>query len=219
MPQEKMIDEIRSADLEVGKTYEIRSTRKGNFWGTLLKVDDTLGKFRIVSGKAKFMGQADRLEGDTVDMKLSFCKFYPIKEYVPISPSRWGKDHWTTFAYIGTRCVDHKGVVEKAHMRTKRDKHPELEGEPQKMASYFDNTEYPTRLYGFFEDATNPDNSITDHDDWDCIEDMVEAGLLLPLVYAEEVAYQLTEKGWKIDNLLRQHKASGKMYADYVMKE
>jgi len=217
MAQDKMmIDEISSTDLEIGKTYDIRSKRKGNFWGTLLELNDTSGKFRIASGKAIFMAQDDRVEGDTIDMKLSFCKFYPIKEYIPIPPSRWGKDHWTTFAYVGIRCVDHKGVLNKAHMRTKSDKHPDLEGEPQKMSGFLSNTEYPTRLKGYFEDETNPNNVVYDHDDWDCIEDMIAAGLL---IHIECVQYELTEKGWRIDNLLRQYKASGKMYATYEMPE
>lgn len=24
----------------------------------------------------------------------------------PVAPDRWGEDHWSTFAYVETRCVD-----------------------------------------------------------------------------------------------------------------
>lgn len=201
-----MSNQINSDSLEVGRTYDIRSARHGNFWGTLLELTGEFAKFRIVSGKAKFMAQDDRLEGNTVDIRLSFCKFYPIKEYVPIPPERWGKDHWSTFAYVGTRCVDYKGVLDKSHMRTKRDKHPNLEGESQKRFLSADK-EYPTRLRNYFKDKTD---CVTDHDDWDCIEDMVAAGLLVKI---DEAYYQLTEEGWRVDNLIRQHKAAGNNYA------
>ncbi len=204
-------NQISIDDLEIGRTYDIRSTRKGNFWGTMIELDGEFAKFRIVSGRAKFMAQADRIEGETVDMRLSFCKFYPIKEYVPIPPKRWGKDHWSTFAYVGTRCADYKGILDKNHMRTKRDKHPDLEGEAQKRFLCGDK-EYPTKLKGYFEDKTK--NFITDHDDWDCVEDMIAAGLLIKVDMAH---FQLTEKGWQVDNTLRQHKASGEMYADFTM--
>ena len=159
------------------------------------------------------MNQDDRLEGDTVNMRLSFCKFYPIKEYVPVPPTRWGKDHWSTFAYIGTRCVDYKGILDEQHMRTKRDKHPDLEGEAQKMFSPGGNKEYPTRLKNYFNDKTN---CLTDHDDWDCAEDMIAADLLVKI---DEAHYQLTEEGWRIDNILRQHKAQGNNYASFTVTE
>ena len=38
--------------------------------------------------------------------------------------SQFGKDHWSTFAYIETRCVDRKGRLEKRNMRCDVDRHP-----------------------------------------------------------------------------------------------
>ena len=29
----------------------------------------------------------------------------------------WGKDHWSLLAYIECRCVDHKGILDKNHLR------------------------------------------------------------------------------------------------------
>ena len=207
-----MSDQISIDKLEVGRTYDIRSTRKGNFWGTLLSLDGEWADFRIASGKAEFMSEDDRLEGDTVIVRLSFCKFYPIKEYVPTPISEWGKDHWSTFAYVGTRCVDYKGVLNKEHMRTKRDKHPKLEGDSQRMFLSGDD-EYVTRLSRYFEDNTH---CLSDHDDWDCVEDMVALGLLEKF---DSVMYRLTKEGWRVDNILRQHKARGSNYASFTLEK
>lgn len=64
----------------------------------------------------------------------------------------FGKDHWSTFAYIETRCVDHKGVPDRNHMRTDRDRHPALAGN---MALTIQK-KYPTLARGC---------EIPDHDD------------------------------------------------------
>lgn len=207
-------DQVSFNDLEVGRTYDIRSTRKGNFWGTLLELNGEFAEFRIVSGKAKFMAQDDRLEGNTVDMRLSFCKFYPIKEYKPVPVARWGKDHWSTFVYIETRCVDYKGELNKQHMRTKRDKHPDLEGDAQKRFSLA-YKEYPTQLKNYFEDPTD---CLDDHDDWDCIEDMIAAGLV-EKIDNDDLWYRLTTEGRRIASLIRQHKAQGNNFASFEMPE
>jgi hypothetical protein len=33
----------------------------------------------------------------------------------PVPIELWGKDHWTTLAYIETRCVDYDGVPNHDH--------------------------------------------------------------------------------------------------------
>lgn len=46
----------------------------------------------------------------------------------PVPVEMWGKDHWSTFGYIETRCVDHDGVPDREHMRCDTDLHPGLAG-------------------------------------------------------------------------------------------
>ncbi len=84
-----------------------------------------------------------------------------------LSIDDWGKDHWSTLAYIETRCVDHKGVLKNANMRTDAGRHPLFMA--RGFASPGDGSRYPTIYKG---------GELTDHDDWDCLYDMVQAGLL-----------------------------------------
>lgn len=89
----------------------------------------------------------------------------------------FGIDHWSTFAYIETCCVDYQGRVEPARMRSDGDK-------------------YPTRLRGF--------EARTGHNDWDCANDLEAAGLLEQI---RTDVYKLTPKGWEMISKLRQYRA------------
>ena len=125
--------------------------------------------------------------------------------FTPIE--KWGKDHWSTFAYVETRVVDHRGYMDDRQLRGKS---------PQ----------YPTRLKGY--DEANPDTFITMHSDFDCIEDMVFRGLLVPqeddMEWSDTSAYRnhgdryaLTDKGWAIAGQLRQHIAQpGSNYGNFT---
>lgn len=85
----------------------------------------------------------------------------------PIVPmERWGKDHWSTFAYIETCCVDNHGKLSCARMRPDANRHPLFVTHAQiKLPTQ----EYPTRLN---------DGELKNHDDWDCLWDMVRLGLI-----------------------------------------
>ena len=84
---------------------------------------------------------------------------------VPID--QWGKDHWSTLAYIESRCVDHKGVLSNAHLRTNVGRHPLFVA--RGFGSPGDGSRYPTRYKG---------GELDDHDDFDCLYDMVLSGLI-----------------------------------------
>lgn len=84
-----------------------------------------------------------------------------------LSINQWGKDHWSTFAYIESRCVDHKGVLKNANMRTNVGRHPLFVA--RGFGTPGDGSKYPTR---------GKHSELSDHDDWDCLNDMVEAGLI-----------------------------------------
>ena len=81
----------------------------------------------------------------------------------PVPMAQWGKDHWSTFAYIETRCVDFDGVPCRDHMRCDLDRHPSLRHRGTSE------NKYPTRLKGGQERQ--------DHDDWDCIDVVVRRGV------------------------------------------
>lgn len=80
----------------------------------------------------------------------------------------WGRDHWSTLAYIETRCVDHRGEIRPANMRTNTGRHP-LFG--ARGLGPGDGSKYPTRC--------NDGSELSDHDDWDCLNDMRLAGLIV----------------------------------------
>ena len=103
-----------------------------------------------------------------------------------IHPEKFGKDHWSTFAYVETRCVDHGGVLHHPHMR--------------------DDPKYPTKLRGG-ELANN-------HSDYDCLDDLEAAGLLTwSITVGAKVV--LTSLGWEVASKLRQFKAGGGNFADF----
>jgi hypothetical protein len=92
------------------------------------------------------------------------------------SVSLWGKDHWSTLLYLETRIVDHGGKIKDANMRGK-------------------NPQYPTRL--------NDGTVIEMHSDWDCLDDMIHAGM----VTVDEDVYGLTDYGWTVVGALRKYRA------------
>jgi len=142
-----------------------------------------------------------------------------------VSVERFGKDHWSALLFIETRVVDHRGWVKPQHMRTDLARHPAFAGERQAENGH----QYPTRL---------KNGELCDHDDWDCLYDLVEAGLVKirsprdrafweiapdgrgPLSgvinnrrYKRgglvKVVVALTPLGWKVAEQLRAHRGTG----------
>lgn len=126
--------------------------------------------------------------------------------------SRFGKDHWSTFAYIETRCVDHGGKLDPRHMRTNAQRHPLLDangcGWPEGRG---------TKLQGYFVEY-DAEFLLPDHDDWDCLEDL-EAASLLEILSLATGRVRLTEQGMAVAGLLRAHKARGGQYAGFVLMD
>lgn len=115
----------------------------------------------------------------------------------------FGKDHWSTFAYIETRIVDHGGVPDRRHMRCHGDRHPLLALPEQ------DGRGHPTRL----RDGTE----LTHHDDWDCLDDLEREGLLRNIVPSLlHMRYELTDEGREVAARLRAHKAAGGGFATFT---
>lgn len=128
-------------------------------------------------------------------------------ERIPID--RWGRDHWTTLLYIETRCVDYKGTVRNENLRcfpTGANLHRMTDAQ-QRIWCKGDEKKYGTRL---------ADDSVAEnHDDWDCIEDMVAAGVLLWEGTGAYPAFVLTDIGWQIAHALRRWRAEGKTVKEF----
>lgn len=101
-------------------------------------------------------------------------------EPAPIAPNRFGKDHYSALAYVETRTVDYRGRLDHDHMRCDGRRHSQLLVAKRRSISFGTHMvdacgKYPTRL------RWNPDgspNEIFDHDDYDCLDDMLACGWL-----------------------------------------
>ena len=101
--------------------------------------------------------------------------------YIPVE--KWGKDHWSMLAYIDTRIVDHHGILDYDHLRINARLHPAAAAAgPKKSVSYSGggcSQEYPTLIKGEqTEDGKWTVVKIPDHDDINCIIDILQAGFL-----------------------------------------
>lgn len=117
-----------------------------------------------------------------------------LKPGDPVPVSAWGKDHWSTFAYLESRTVDFKGVLDFRHMRGQR-------GVACK---------YPTFLALGVE--------LPGHSDWDCLDDIEEAGLVSNLGSGINPLIQMTEKGYLVAAALRAHKAAGGSFSNFELR-
>jgi len=164
-----------------------------------------------------------------VDLLTALGHTNPTPEYTStqderIPMERWGKDHWSTLAYLECRIVDHRGRISHDHMRCHAGRHPAML-HAKRRGNLFgngDGSAYPTRL---------KDGELPDHDDYDCIDDMIAAGLVtvtMPpapegvlvtgLVESElmtRATYALTDEGRRLCAALRAHKAAGRNWATF----
>lgn len=97
--------------------------------------------------------------------------------------ARWGKDHWTTFAYVETRWVDHRGMLGHDQMRCDRRRHPMFYAAKWRTIAFgsdMDGGRYPTRLKTETVDADGRWGvaELAGHDDYDCLGDAIREGLI-----------------------------------------
>ena len=115
----------------------------------------------------------------------------------------FGRDHWSAFAYLETRCVDHRGHPDTRHMRADLKRHP---GKGH-LLSNESTRPYPTRL----RDGTE----VHDHDDWDCVDDLEAVGLVRTKGTGTHPRWALTERGAEMAARLRAHLAHERRYATF----
>ena len=141
-----------------------------------------------------------------------------------IPMNRFGKDHWSTFAYVETCCVDanvgeHMGKLQHSRMRSNGNTHPLLNANGLAWRP-----EWGTRLFGYFEakkkqEDVNALGLVLDtHDDWDCLDDLEVAGLV-DVINLTQGVVKLTSKGLLVAAQLREHKAKGGQFAGFVAQD
>ena len=133
-----------------------------------------------------------------------------------ITTKDFGKDHWSLLAYIETRCVDYKGMLDVAHLRIRN---PAIGSPRLPIGRPAWKSEYGTRLSDYFKEDGTEDNTrqIKNHDDLDCADELEEVGYLQNIGTGLNPAYKMTKLGNQVASLLRQHKADGKHYATFTL--
>jgi len=123
-----------------------------------------------------------------------------------IQPELWGKDHWSVLAYLETLAVDYEGFAkpDARRMTTNHATHAHL-GNP------LDGAKYPTRL--------NDGTVAQGHDDYDCIDDAVDAGILEDIGTGFTLCFKFTKYGTAVVFALREHKMSGKNFGDFKIPD
>ncbi len=109
----------------------------------------------------------------------------------PVPPELWGRDHESTMLYAETVCVDRSGKPDIRRMRCDPNRHLEFVHLPAAFTPCS-----PTRLAN--------DELMENHDDWDCINDFVAAGMI---EVAAGPSWRLTDLGWAYAHELRRARA------------
>lgn len=111
-----------------------------------------------------------------------------------IGPSleTFGPNHDQLLVLIEVECVEHRGLLEPHRLRANPARRPSAAGAVWK-------DEYSTRLV----DGT----VLSGHDDWDCLDDLVRAGLVTLKELSPGRAFGLTDAGWSRAHALRRARA------------
>lgn len=147
----------------------------------------------------------------------SEAKTFSIDDAIP--PAFWGKDHWSTLAYVDTVMVD-CGAFEigaDGRMRSSRRNYRVMcEENPRPLRSGghapavpMDSTRHSTRL--------NNGQMVVGHDDWACVRDMASVNLFTHPVEAFEpgVTLRFTRKGRAWAEALREFKRQGGNFGSF----
>jgi hypothetical protein len=202
---------IASKNLKPGVNYRMVHSRKGEAVVKCVEPYEDGGAFIVIEGVLRGINDLYG-PGDKFTTINNLAKFYReksttaknVKQRVtkPIPMEEFGKDHWSTFAYLEIRCVDHGGEIERKHMRCDSDRHPQF-------AHSGSTTKYPTHT---------KKGEVKNHDDWDCLDDCELLGLIENTGTDLHRVYTLTALGWSVAAQLRQHKADGNNFHSFLPK-
>jgi hypothetical protein len=202
--------EIASKNLKPGVNYRMVHVRKGE---ALVKCEEPAtdgGTFIVIEGELRgihdFYGPGDRFT--SVNNLAKFYREKPttaknVKQRVtkPIPMEEFGKDHWSTFAYVETLVVENE-QPRRERMRCDADRHPQFAHGEFK-------DKFPTRT---------KKGEVKNHDDWDCLDDCELVGLIENTGTNLHRVYKLTTLGWTAASQLRQHKANGGNFHSFMLK-
>lgn len=127
--------------------------------------------------------------------------------FVPVD--KWGKDHWSMFAYVGHCVTEREGFMSGPRLRCKDDR----PGIQRAYGQRWD-PKYGTRLNGYFQSPNDKTLMLPDHDDIDCLQDM-EAEEMVLLGTTVSMFVQLTDKGREFEEALRRFKQDGGNFSDF----
>lgn len=130
-------------------------------------------------------------------------------ESVPLV--RWGKDHWSTLAYVAACVAKHRGYLRLEKMRCNPLLHHRLVPRGTSLAA--SSAYAPTHLAG--------GRTIEKHDDWSCVEDMIAAGLVTMSEEGNATAgksprFALTAAGRLLAHALAVHRTCGGQFETFV---
>lgn len=100
----------------------------------------------------------------------------------------WGKDHWSTLAYVENRVVDHRGMLHHDNMRVDVQRHPLFASARRHPLTSA--TRYPTRLKTADRgrDGSWGVVELFGHDDYDCLNDAIRLNLVTVTMPAVDAA-------------------------------
>ena len=131
------------------------------------------------------------------------------REYIPIE--LWGRDHWSLLAYIETVVVDcaRMTIYRNPRMRHNRRHFRVMPCGKDSIQAVVMGSDHGTRL--------NDGSYVPSHDDWNCVQDMAEAGMLSCGVDQIEPGntFRLSDKGLDLAGQIRRHKANGKPFSTF----
>jgi hypothetical protein len=202
--------EIASKNLKPGVNYRMVHSRKGEALVKCISSQEDGGEFVIIEGVLQ--GINDRYEtGDEITVINHLATFYREKPTTaknvkqrttkPIPMGEFGKDHWSTFAYVETLVVDGE-QPRRERMRCDANRHPQFAHGEFK-------DKFPTRT---------KKGEVKNHDDWDCLDDCEVVGLIENTGTNLHRVYKLTTLGWTVASQLRQHKANGGNFHSFEPK-
>lgn len=120
----------------------------------------------------------------------------------------WGRDHWSTLAYIEAKLVDGDYSVKfDPRMRQGRRNFRVLSKGRGCAGGVVMQPEHGSRL----SDGT----ILPWSDDWACVQDMLADGLFEDGEWDTGFPLKLTEKGYAVAAALRKHKAEGGTYSNF----
>lgn len=125
---------------------------------------------------------------------------------ISIPPKQFGKDHWNLLAYVETCAVDHRNRLDHECMRGNPATHPFLRNDAYQRDRGQWGSSHSTRL--------RDGKTIDGHDDWDCLDDLDDAGLV-EIISLVNGFVRMTDYGLAISAQLRRHKATGGKYQDF----